>query len=84
MPAALALVAVVLLLYLPSMTAGFVWDDDETLTANPLVHASDGLSRLWLTTCSGAGNSMAQQTSSKKRSRSIRITPWRTKASGKS
>ena len=48
--AALALVAVVLLLYLPSMTSGFVWDDDDTLTANPLVHAPDGLRRIWLTT----------------------------------
>lgn len=36
--------------YLPLLHAGFVWDDDSTLTGNPLVHSLHGLYRLWFTT----------------------------------
>jgi tetratricopeptide (TPR) repeat protein len=32
------------------MPGGFVWDDDATLTNNPLIKASDGLFRFWGTT----------------------------------
>lgn len=36
-------------LYLPSFGGGFLWDDDTFLTRNPLIHAADGLWRLWIT-----------------------------------
>ena len=48
--AAAALVALTAAAYGPAFTAGFVWDDDIFLTANPLIHASDGLYRFWFTT----------------------------------
>jgi tetratricopeptide (TPR) repeat protein len=38
------------LAYARLATAGFVWDDDTTLTANPLVRASGGLWKIWFTT----------------------------------
>ncbi|NQT94247.1 MAG: tetratricopeptide repeat protein [Lentisphaerae bacterium] len=31
----------------PAMRAGFIWDDDRYVTANPLVQSNDGLSRIW-------------------------------------
>ncbi|MEA3189025.1 MAG: hypothetical protein QOD99_2855 [Chthoniobacter sp.] len=34
-------------IYIPAMTAGFIWDDDQLLTANPLIHDSAGLWKLW-------------------------------------
>lgn len=46
----LALLAVTLVLYLPSYSAGFIWDDDAMVTENPLIKASDGLWRLWFST----------------------------------
>ena len=46
----LALVAAGLLAYLPALRGGFVWDDDTTLTRNPLILAADGLRRIWFTT----------------------------------
>jgi Tfp pilus assembly protein PilF len=36
--------------YLPALRGGFVWDDDTTLTNNPLIKASDGLLKFWTTT----------------------------------
>jgi protein O-mannosyl-transferase len=36
--------------YLPALRAGFIWDDDTFLTANPLIRAADGLRRFWFTT----------------------------------
>jgi tetratricopeptide (TPR) repeat protein len=36
--------------YLPALRAGFIWDDSEFLTANPLIKAADGLKRFWLAT----------------------------------
>lgn len=44
------LFASVLIAYSPSMRAEFIWDDDTFLYQNPLIHASDGLRRLWLST----------------------------------
>ena len=45
-----AIFVVTLLVYIPAMQAGFIWDDDAFLTRNPLIHASDGLYRFWFTT----------------------------------
>jgi tetratricopeptide (TPR) repeat protein len=44
--ALLALLTVVT--YLPALQCGFVWDDDAYVTHNPLLTASDGLQRIWL------------------------------------
>lgn len=44
---ALLLVGGTIVAYLPALEAGFVWDDDDYVTANPLLAASDGLSRIW-------------------------------------
>ncbi|MGD0815275.1 MAG: tetratricopeptide repeat protein [Verrucomicrobiota bacterium] len=33
--------------YQPVWHAGFIWDDDQYVTANPLLTASDGLRRIW-------------------------------------
>lgn len=44
------LIAATLVVYWPTLSAGFVWDDDKFVTENPLIHASDGLRRFWFTT----------------------------------
>jgi hypothetical protein len=44
-----ALVAVAFIVYWPSLTGGFLWDDDTLITKNVLVHAPDGLFRIWFT-----------------------------------
>ena len=36
--------------YLPAVSAGYVWDDDAWLTANPLVSDTEGLVKIWTTT----------------------------------
>src|ERR1035441_3272767 len=36
-----------LAVYWPAVHAGFIWDDDDILTTNPLVSASDGLRLIW-------------------------------------
>lgn len=36
--------------YIPVLRAGFVFDDTTLITDNPMVKASDGLSRFWFTT----------------------------------
>jgi protein O-mannosyl-transferase len=33
--------------YLPALRCGFIWDDDDYLTENPLLTAPDGLRRIW-------------------------------------
>jgi tetratricopeptide (TPR) repeat protein len=43
------LVALVLIAYGPLWRAGFIWDDDSMLTANPLIRARDGLYQFWFT-----------------------------------
>jgi Tfp pilus assembly protein PilF len=45
-----ALLALVALVYLPSVRGGFLWDDDASLTANPAIRSADGLRQFWLTT----------------------------------
>ena len=44
-----ALAALVVIAYLPLLRAGFIWDDDSMLTANPLIRARDGLVQFWFT-----------------------------------
>ena len=44
------LAGAILFVYWPSITGGFLLDDDVLLTQNPLIAAPDGLYRLWLTT----------------------------------
>ena len=46
--AAAAIVTLVLVAYLPALQAGYIWDDDSYLTANPQVQAPDGLARIWV------------------------------------
>ncbi len=48
--AAGALMAAGLFVYWPSLTGGFIWDDEINLAGNELVKASDGLYRMWFTT----------------------------------
>jgi tetratricopeptide (TPR) repeat protein len=43
------IVLLVFLAYLPALRGGFVWDDDEYVTNNPLLTAPDGLRRIWFT-----------------------------------
>lgn len=44
-----ALVGAVWVAYFPALRAGFVLDDDVSLTQSRLVHAADGLYRFWCT-----------------------------------
>jgi tetratricopeptide (TPR) repeat protein len=44
---ALVLVTVTILVYRPAWHAGFIWDDDDHLTANPAMIAPDGLRVIW-------------------------------------
>jgi hypothetical protein len=43
----LFLVIMTLIPYGPARHAGFIWDDDQYVTNNPLLTASDGLRRIW-------------------------------------
>jgi tetratricopeptide (TPR) repeat protein len=43
------LVLLTVLVYLPTMRAGFIWDDRELIIENPVVRAADGLHRFWFT-----------------------------------
>ena len=42
------LILLVIIVFYPAFSAGFIWDDDQLLTANPQVHSSDGWWTLWL------------------------------------
>lgn len=44
------LVGVTILAYQPAWDAGFIWDDDDYVTNNPLLTAPDGLMRIWFST----------------------------------
>ena len=46
----LLLVAVTVVAYTNVYRAGFIWDDDDYVTENPLLPAQDGLARIWTTT----------------------------------
>ena len=41
------LILLTVLAYLPAIGAGYVWDDDTLLTANPQMHGIEGLSQIW-------------------------------------
>ena len=47
-PPALALTLLALAAYVPAMQGGFVWDDDEYVTNNPVLRSMNGLGRIWL------------------------------------
>jgi len=44
------IVGLAIIVYIPAMQAGYVWDDDVFLHNNPLIKAADGLYRFWFTT----------------------------------
>ncbi len=44
---AAAIVAAVALVYLPALHAGFVWDDEQLITRNPLLRNFAGLVEIW-------------------------------------
>src|SRR5947199_1478797 len=44
---AAVIVGAVLLVYLPAWSAGFVWDDEQLITANPLLRTFSGLIEIW-------------------------------------
>jgi tetratricopeptide (TPR) repeat protein len=44
------LFAAVVLVYIPAMHAGFIWDDDILVQKNPYLPAPDGLHTFWFTT----------------------------------
>src|SRR5215831_21076118 len=41
------IVLLVLLVYLPVLHSGFIWDDDSYVTENPTLRSLDGLRRIW-------------------------------------
>jgi len=45
---AIVLIALTLLAYAPAMRGGFIWDDDDYVTANPNLRLSGGLADIWL------------------------------------
>ncbi|MBA4149829.1 MAG: tetratricopeptide repeat protein [Verrucomicrobia bacterium] len=47
---AVFIVLLALIVYLPAVTSGFIWDDDVMLTENEVMTASDGLHRIWFST----------------------------------
>lgn len=46
-PWALLLAVLTIFAYAPAWHAGYIWDDDKYVTANPLLTAPDGLKRIW-------------------------------------
>ena len=45
----LILVLAVILVYQPVWYAGFIWDDDRAITANPVIIGPLGLKEIWTT-----------------------------------
>jgi tetratricopeptide (TPR) repeat protein len=46
--AAATLLALVLIAHFPALSAGWIWDDDSYVTANPALVAPDGWNRIWI------------------------------------
>lgn len=46
--AAAILAAITVLVYCPAMRGGFIWDDGDMVTNNPLVKSARGLQEIWL------------------------------------
>src|SRR5581483_1533038 len=44
---ALAIFFSSVVIYIPAMTAAYIWDDDQEITANRLIQAPDGLFKIW-------------------------------------
>jgi len=44
---AVLIVLLTVVAYLPALRGGFIWDDDDHLTANPAMTAPDGLRLIW-------------------------------------
>ncbi len=47
---AMLLALAVLVVYVPVYQAGFIWDDDEVLTANPYIQSPEGWRAIWFST----------------------------------
>jgi len=47
---AVLIVVLTMVVYIPAMRGGFIWDDALFITDNPMMKAHDGLHRFWLTT----------------------------------
>ena len=44
---AAAIILLTLVAYIPAMRAGFIWDDNDYLTENPLITDPGGLAKIW-------------------------------------
>ncbi len=42
-----ALVALTIVVYIPALRCGFIWDDDDHFTRNPAMNSFHGLKRIW-------------------------------------
>lgn len=42
-----ALLAITVIVYLPAMGGGYIWDDDSYITENPTLLSAEGLSKIW-------------------------------------
>jgi hypothetical protein len=42
-----AIFLAVLIVYIPAMSAGYIWDDDQLVTANPSLRTLGGLGEIW-------------------------------------
>lgn len=47
---AVAIALMTLISYWPAIHGGFIWDDNDYVTENPLITAPDGLARIWFST----------------------------------
>lgn len=45
---AAALILATIVVYIPALQGGFIWDDDDYVTENPTLHDLDGLRQIWL------------------------------------